>query len=144
MLIRFLIYGWLGWAAEILWTGLPKKRPIDWNLEAHTQWWTFPIYGQMATLYEPLHNRIRRYPWWVRGLLYGCGFIGVEVLAGEMVRALIGKIPWDYTGKTRWHYRGVTRVDYFPLWFAFGLFMEPVHDYLVRVTPLLKRAPKEK
>lgn len=139
MLIRFLIYGWLGWAAEILWTGLPKRRPIDWTLKAHTQWWTFPIYGQIATLYEPLHERIRHYPWWVRGFLYGCGFIGVEFVAGEAARALIGQVPWDYAGKTRWQYRGTTRVDYFPLWFLFGLFLEPVHDYLMRLTPLLTR-----
>jgi uncharacterized membrane protein len=38
MFIRFLIYSLLGWAMEILSTGLPKKRPVDWNLAGHTQW----------------------------------------------------------------------------------------------------------
>ncbi len=29
MLLRFFIYGLLGRAGEIIWTGLPKRRPID-------------------------------------------------------------------------------------------------------------------
>jgi uncharacterized membrane protein len=137
MLLRFFIYGLLGWAAEILWTGLPKRRPIDWTLSGHTQWWTFPLYGQIATLYEPLHNRIRHYPLPVRGLIYALGFIAVEFSAGEMIQKLTGKIPWDYAGKTRWQFRGTTRFDYALLWFSFGLILEPVHDYLVSATPAL-------
>lgn len=147
MLVRFFIYGLLGWAAEILWTGLPKKRSVDWTLAGHTQWWTFPIYGQMATLYEPLHDRIRHYPWYVRGVLYAFGFVGVEFATGELIRSLTGQVPWDYTGRTRWHVRGSARLDYLPGWFLFGLVFEPIHDYLVRITPALtgdgRRPPNE-
>ena len=140
MLLRFIIYGVLGWAAEIFWTGLPKRRPIDWKLQGHTQWWTLPIYGQIATLYEPLHDHVRPLPLLLRGLIYAAGFIGVEFLAGILIEWLTGEIPWDYTGKTRWQYKGATRLDYAPLWFIFGLVLEPVHDYLVRVTPALQAA----
>lgn len=143
MLIRFFIYGLIGWAAEILWTGLPKQRPVDWTLDGHTQWWTLPIYGQIATLYEPLHNRIRHRPWFMRGIVYAIGFVTVEFTAGEMIRALIGKIPWDYTAKTRWQIRGVARLDYLPLWFLFGLILEPIHDYLERLTPKLIESARE-
>lgn len=140
MLFRFLIYGLLGWGAEILWTGLPKKRPIDWGLHGHTQWWTFPIYGSAVFLFEPLHNLLRPRPWWVRGIVYSITAIGIESMAGIFIKRLTGKIPWDYTGKTAFQIEGVTRVDYVPLWFIFGLFLEPVHDYLVRTTPALRAA----
>lgn len=139
MLLRFLVYGLLGWAVEILWTGLPKRQPVDWTLSGHTQWWTFPLYGQIATLYEPLHNRIRHFPLPVRGLVYATGFITVEFAAGELIKKLTGKVPWDYTNKTRWQFRGATRIDYAVLWFIFGLVLEPIHDYLVAVTPTLQR-----
>jgi hypothetical protein len=140
VLLRFFVYGLLGWAVEILWTGLPKRRPIDWTLSGHTQWWTFPLYGQIAILYEPLHNRVRRFAFPLRGLIYAAGFIAVELTAGELIKRLTGKIPWDYTGKTRWHLRGATRFDYVILWFIFGIVLEPIHDYLIAVTPaLLKR-----
>lgn len=137
VLIRFLIYGLVGWAVEIFWTGLPKRRPIDWTLPGHTQWWTFPLYGQIATLYEPLHNRIRHFPLLQRGLIYALGFVAVEFAAGETLKRLLGKIPWDYTGRARWQIRGAARLDYAPLWFIFGLLLEPLHDYLVAVTPAL-------
>lgn len=135
---RFLLYGLLGWAAEILWTGLPKHRPIDWTLSGHTQWWTFPLYGQIAVLYEPLHNRIRHCPLPFRGLIYTVGFILVEFSAGEIIKKVIGKVPWDYTGKTRWQLRGTTRFDYAPLWFISGLLLEPIHDHLAEITPALR------
>jgi uncharacterized membrane protein len=146
MLLRFFIYGLLGWAGEILWTGLPKRRPIDWKLEGFTQWWTFPLYGQIATLFEPLHNRLRALPFPLRGLIYAAGFILMEFSAGELIQRFTGKIPWDYTGKTRWHFRGTTRFDYAIIWFFYGLALEPIHDYLAQVTPALLapfRAPHE-
>lgn len=142
MLLRFFVYGLIGWAVEILWTGLPKRTPIDWTLSGHTQWWTFPLYGQIATLYEPLHDHVRRFPFFLRGLAYATGFIAVEYVAGIAIRMLTGKIPWDYTGKTRWEYKGATRLDYAPLWFLFGLVLEPIHDYLSSVTPALLKAER--
>jgi uncharacterized membrane protein len=140
VLLRFFVYGLLGWAVEILWTGLPKRRPIDWRLSGHTQWWTFPLYGQIATLYEPLHNRIRHFPLPARGLVYAMGFITVEFAAGELIQKVTGTVPWDYTNKTHWQFRGATRFDYAVLWFMFGLVLEPIHDYLVSVTPALERS----
>jgi hypothetical protein len=35
---------------------------------------------------------------------------------------------------------GYIRLDYAPVWFAFGLVLERVHDVLVAVEPVLRRA----
>jgi len=142
MLLRFFIYGLLGWAGEIIWTGLPKRLPIDWKLEGYTQWWTFPLYGLIAFLYEPLHDLLRPFPFPLRGIVYAAGFIAVEFIAGLLIKQLTGKIPWDYIGKTRWQFMGATRFDYAILWFIAGLILEPIHDYLVTVTPALLAALK--
>lgn len=138
--LRFLIYGWMGWCGEILWTALPKGRPVDWRLIGHTSLWMFPIYGLIAPLYEPVHDGLRLWPWPLRGAIYAAGFIVVEFVTGWLLVRLIGRSPWNYAGKTRWHLRGLTRFDYLPIWFLVGLALEPVHDALVLLTPAIVAA----
>ena len=139
MNFRFVIYGLLGWCLEIVWTGLPKRCPIDWRLRAHTSWWMFPIYGLIAPLYEPLHTHLRaaNQPWFARGGIYAVGIMAIEISSGWLIERLTGAIPWDYRTSTRWQWRGLTRIDYLPLWFVVGLGLEPLHDRLVQLTPVL-------
>ena len=144
MLIRSLIYGLLGWCVEIVWTALPKGRPVDWALPGHTYLWMLPIYGLLGPLYEPLHARLRGRPWPLRALAYAVGFIGVETITGLLLRRLLRRVPWDYTGRSRWQVGGVTRFDYAPLWAGLGLALEPLHDALVRLTPAIRAAIRGK
>ncbi len=143
MLIRSLIYGLLGWAIEIVWTALPKRRPVDWTLPGHTYLWMLPIYALIGPFYEPVHTALRRVAWPLRALTYATGFIGIETLTGLVLIRLLGRCPWDYTGRTRWQIGGVTRLDYVPLWAALGLALEPLHDTLVHLTPALHAALKQ-
>src|SRR5215210_4344357 len=143
MLVRFLIYGALGWCVEIVWTALgttldPERR--NWRLVGVTYLWMFPVYGLLAPLYEPLHDGIRAWLWPLRALIYGLGFMAVEYVAGWLLRKFTGSCPWDYTGRARWHLHGLMRWDYGPLWAALGLGLEPVHDFLVRLTPAIYAA----
>ena len=119
MLIRFVIYGIMGWCIEIVWTAvsstIDRSQP-GWRLAGTTYLWMFPIYGLLAPLYEPLHDAIRSWPWSVRGLVYGLGFMAVEYVAGWLLRKLISVCPWDYAGRCRWHLHGLMRLDYGPLW----------------------------
>ena len=143
MLIRFVLYGLLGWAIEIVWTALSSTvggAQRGWRLAGTTYLWMFPIYGLLAPLYEPLHDAIRAWPSPLRGLLYGLGFLAVEYVAGWLLRRLTGACPWDYTGRCRRHLHGLIRLDYGPLWALLGLALEPVHDLLVRLTPAIEAA----
>ena len=143
MLIRFVLYGLLGWAIEIVWTALSSTvggTQRGWRLAGTTYLWMFPIYGLLAPLYEPLHDAIRAWPWPLRGLLYGLGFLAVEYVSGWLLRRLTGVCPWDYRGRCRWHLHGLMRLDYGPLWALLGLALEPVHDLLVRLTPAIEAA----
>lgn len=141
--IRFAIYGILGWCVEIVWTAASSTatgRQPGWRLAGTTYLWMFPIYGLLAPLYEPAHDAMRAWPWLLRGVVYGMGFMTVEYVTGWLIRRIAGACPWDYTGRCRWHLRGLVRLDYGPLWAAFGLALEPVHDFLVRLTPLIWQA----
>lgn len=137
MILRFVAYGLLGWAGEIIWTSLHEKvagRQPGWQLRGTTYLWMFPIYGLLAPLYEPIHDRIRGWAWPTRGLLYSLGFLVVEYVSGAFLRRLTGACPWDYTDRSRWHVHGLVRLDYVPVWFGVGLLLEPVHDFLTRLT----------
>lgn len=129
---RVAVYGLLGVASEVAFTGLADvRRSRDLRLRAHTTLWSLPIYGLIQPLYEPLHDALRgRAPAPVRGLAYGVGILAVEYASGRVLRRLLGDAPWDYT-YARWHVHGLARPDWLPLWAGAGLALERVHDRLV-------------
>jgi uncharacterized membrane protein len=132
---RFIVYGLLGWCAEVAWNAtrrVARQRPLDWRLHGQTNLWMFPVYGSCVFLFEPLHNALRAWPWPVRGTMYLVGFWTVEYAVGWILRYAIGRCPWDYS-YARWHLHGMLRWDLAPVWFVFGLMMERVHDLLLRV-----------
>ncbi len=144
MWLRFLLYGIGGWCGEILWTSIRdriRKRVDDWKLKGTTYLWMFPIYGgALLFLYEPAHDAIRSIVWPVRGLLYTLGFFAIEYLSGWLLKRFTGSIPWDYSKWSRYSIGGYIRLDYAPIWFLVGLGLEPIHDLLVRLTPIILTA----
>ncbi len=143
MFIRFILYGLGGWGGEIIWTALTGKllgRQRDWKLAGTTSLWMFPIYGLIAPLYEPVHDALRSRPWPLRAVTYMAGFFSLEYTSGWLLKRLTGTCPWDYTQYSRWHVHGFIRLDYAPVWALVGLGLEPVHDFLVRLTPAIRQA----
>jgi uncharacterized membrane protein len=141
MLIRFCIYGLLGWCWEVVWSAVTEKawgKQGDWRLVGHTYLWMFPIYGLLAPLGEPLHNVLRPQHWFWRGLAYLIGIWGIEYVTGWLLLKLTGKCPWDYSSFP-WNIQGIVTFEYAPVWFAFGLAFERVHDTLVTLTPALRQ-----
>jgi hypothetical protein len=89
-----------------------------------------PVYGLAQPLFEPVHDRLtQRHPA-VRGAAYGAGILAVEYASGRLLRRLVGSPPWDY-GRARFAVDGLVRLDYLPLWAAFGLGLERLHEALV-------------
>ena len=127
---RFAAYGLIGWCAEVLFTGIHDfVRNRDKRLPSRSSIWMFPVYGLLAPLYEPLHDAVRDKPAPIRAAAYGIGFLVVEYGTGRVFRKLVGQAPWDYS-YAKHHLHGLIRPDYFPIWAAAGLAMEPVHDIL--------------
>jgi uncharacterized membrane protein len=129
---RFLAYGLTGWAVDSLFvfarTG--RRRP--------SSVLNMPVYGLAQPLFEPVHDRLRHQPAILRAAFYGAGILGVEYATGRLLRRFAGRAPWDY-GRTRLGVDGLVRLDYLPLWAAFGLGLERLHDALDRPRPLLRR-----
>ncbi|MBZ5562942.1 MAG: putative ABC transporter permease [Acidobacteriia bacterium] len=144
MLIRFCIYGLLGWCFEVAWSAItekPRRKQRDWRLVGHTYLWMFPIYGLLAPLGEPVHNFLRVHFWVWRGLAYLLGIWVIEFVTGWILRKLTGKCPWDYSNFPG-NVRGLITFEYAPAWFVFGLAFERIHDFLVRIAPALQLALK--
>jgi hypothetical protein len=89
-----------------------------------------PVYGLAELLFEPAHDRLRQRPLALRAALYGAGILGVEYASGRLLRRLVGHVPWNYD-RSRLSFDGLVRIDYLPLWAAFGLGLELLHDLLV-------------
>lgn len=130
MLTRFVIYGVLGWAVEIVWTGLGSVLRRDPRLTAQTYLWMFPIYGGGALLFERIHIWMGTQPWMVRGFVWVGAIYAVEFVCGAIIRRIVGACPWDYRG-TPLAVDGLIRLDYAPAWFALGLLFERVHIALL-------------
>ncbi|SFG66418.1 Putative ABC-transporter type IV [Desulfotomaculum arcticum] len=129
MLTRFVIYGLLGWNMEVFWTGLMSGLNGNPRLAAHTYLWMFPIYG-LAVLLEPLHEKIRFLPWYLRGMIWVLVIWAVEFTTGGLLRMIVGTSPWIY--REGWQIYGLIRLDMAPLWFAAGLLFERIHDRLTK------------
>jgi len=141
MLMRFCIYGLLGWCWEVVWTAIRDKasgKQKDWRLLGHSYLWMFPIYGLLAPLGEPIHDALRPHFWLLRGTAYLIGIWAVEYVTGWALRKLTGKCPWDYS-HLRWNIQGIITLEYAPVWFLFGLGFERVHDALVALAPALQQ-----
>jgi uncharacterized membrane protein len=137
MLIRFLLYGLLGWCAEVFWSAVAEKwegRQQGWGLRGHSYLWSFPIYGLIAPLFEPLHDGIRLWPWLLRGTVYVLCIWAIEYITGWILKRTLGRCPWSYA-HCRYHLNGIIRWDYFPLWFGFGMLLEFLHDRFLLLTP---------
>ncbi|HWP96681.1 MAG TPA: hypothetical protein VN426_07500 [Syntrophomonadaceae bacterium] len=129
---KFVLYGFIGWVAEILFTGFGSLIQRSLSLPAKTYLWMFPIYG-LAFLLEPLHDQIRSAPWPVRGFIWASLILGMEYSSGWILQLIIGVCPWDYSGQSRFVVDGFIRLDYIPVWFMAGLLFEQIHDQMDRI-----------
>jgi len=128
---KFVIYGLLGLLAEVLWTGFGSMIKGDVLLRGTTCIWMFPIYG-LAVFLEPIHYRIKHLPLIVRGGIYMVLIFAVELVSGLLLRLILGECPWNYVNRTLSIF-GIITLSYAPVWFAYGIMLEQVHDIIIRI-----------
>ncbi|MCK8826809.1 putative ABC transporter permease [Natroniella acetigena] len=131
MIIRFVIYGLLGWCLEIFWTGLNSLIEGDLVLRSWTSLWMFLIYG-LAIFLEPIYSRIKDWSIILRGGSYTLLIFIAEYLTGWLLLNAVGVRPWDYS-HTPLSIGGFIRLDYAPLWFIVGLLFERLYNLLINL-----------
>ena len=126
-MMRFIIYGLLGWNIEVVWTGWCTLVSGDINMVGRTSLWMFVIYGGGGILFEYVLSKIEKMNIFERGLIWMLLIFAVEFISGGILR-IIGITPWYYDGL--FSVAGLIRLDYGPLWFMVGLIFEKVHGYI--------------
>jgi uncharacterized membrane protein len=99
----------------------------------------FPIYGGIVFMIMFVQWLFGDYPWWWRGLTYMVLVLVYEYIAGWIIRALVGKSPWDYAKETddgvgspkKLNFDGLICLEYAPMWFIEGLLAEQLYLWLV-------------
>lgn len=127
MIKRFIIYGFIGWGIEIIWTGLSSMLQGDKGLSGFTNLWMFLIYGS-AIFLEPIHDIIYGWKWPIRGIIWVVMIWGIEYTSGLILLSVLKIYPWHYSGP--YAVDGLVRLDYAPAWFVAGLIFERVHRKL--------------
>lgn len=136
MIKRFIIYGLSGLCAEVLWTGFFSMMRGDVKLTGWTYIWMFPIYG-LAIFLEPIHDRIRRFSFILRGGVYTVLIFVVELTSGLLLKKLLGVCPWNYKSEPL-SVCGIITLSYTPVWFTVGLLFEKMHDFLILIDDRIK------
>ena len=124
---NFFICGLAGWCMEIVFTSFGTFLHGDPRLLGQTSLWMFPIYG-MAALIDPIYEKIKYWPFLLRGCFYATSIMLGEFLSGSLLRFL-GVCPWDYSG-TPYNIAGIVRLDYFPFGVVAGLAFEGLLRFL--------------
>ncbi len=102
-----------------------------------TSLWAFVFYGIGGLLFEALHDSLRSQFFLMRGLVYLLVFWAIEYLGGWLVLRITGKMLWDYSKSPGGSLHGLIRWNFAPVWPLVGLGVEPVHDLLVQLTPII-------
>lgn len=139
---RFLVYGFLGWGLEVLFTGAVSALfHKDRSATGKTYLWMHPIYGGAMIALEVLSRRLEKYPA-LRPLAYVPAIYAVEYCTGYALRRALGKCPWDY-GKNGLNVHGLIRLDYAPAWLVAAYLFEPVSRRVARALEPVAEAVQE-
>ena len=127
MMIKFIIYGLLGWNIEVLWTGWCELLSGNINMVGRTSLWMFIIYGSGGILFEKVLPKIKDRKWFERGFIWMCLIFAVEFLSGAFLK-LLGITAWRYD--SLFSVLGLIRLDYGPLWAVVGLAFERLSRFI--------------
>ena len=56
----------------------------------------------------------------------------VELICGLLLRLIIGECPWNYANNT-FSICGIITLNYAPVWIAYGIMFEKIHDVIVKI-----------
>jgi len=130
-LMAFGVYACVGISMEVFFTAFyplfSDSIEFSWSLSGNSYVWMFLIYGSASMLFPFGFRIIGTWNIIIRILIYGIAIIGVELIAGAIIRSLVGFCPWEY--QEGWHFDGLIRFDYLPLWMVFGFGLERIHRF---------------
>ena len=134
-LFLFCAMGCLGMTTEIFFTAIydivkgTSENPV--LLKGYSYIWMFPIYGLAGIAFPPILKIIGNWNVLLRMCAYAIGILAVEFVTGWFLDFTTGQCPWEY--KEGCQIMGYIRIDFFPFWALFGLMVEMLLKFLMRL-----------
>jgi hypothetical protein len=104
----------------------------DPRLKGETYLWMLPVYAVVPYIYIFVQSTFPDIGWVVKGLVYMLAFYLLELIAGLLIKAIVGVSPWNYKNY-RFHFKEVICLDYAPVWFIYGIVGEMYYDFLIAI-----------
>lgn len=104
----------------------------DPRLKGETYLWMLPIYAAVPYIYFFVTSTFEESGWIVKGFIYMAAFYLLELVAGLIIKALVGVSPWNYKNY-RFNFKEVICLEYAPVWFIYGVVGEFYYDFLLAI-----------
>ena len=104
----------------------------DPRLKGETYLWMLPVYAAVPYIYMFVTSTFIDSGWIVKGFIYMIAFYLLELLAGLIIKALVGVSPWNYKDY-RFHFKEVICLEYAPVWFIYGVVGELYYEFLISI-----------
>jgi hypothetical protein len=104
----------------------------DPRLKGETYLWMLPVYAAVPYIYMFVTSTFIDSGWIVKGFIYMIAFYLLELLAGLIIKALVGVSPWNYKDY-RFHFKEVICLEYAPVWFIYGVVGEWYYEFLISI-----------
>ena len=104
----------------------------DPRLKGETYLWMLPVYAAVPYIYLFVTSTFKDSGWIVKGFIYMIAFYLLELLAGLIIKALVGVSPWNYKDY-RFHFKEVICLEYAPVWFIYGVVGELYYEFLISI-----------
>ena len=104
----------------------------DPRLKGETYLWMLPVYAAVPFIYVFIQSILPDLVWWQKGFVYMIAFYLLELIAGLIIKALVGVSPWNYKNY-RFHFMEVICLEYAPVWFIYGIIGEMYYEFLIAI-----------
>ena len=104
----------------------------DPRLKGETYLWMLPVYAVVPYIYLFVTSTFKDSGWIVKGFIYMIAFYLLELMAGLIIKALVGVSPWNYKDY-RFHFKEVICLEYAPVWFIYGVVGKRYYEFLTAI-----------
>ena len=104
----------------------------DPRLKGESYLWMLPVYAVVPYIYMFVTSTFKDYGWMMKGFIYMISFYLLELMAGLIIKRLVGVSPWNYKNY-RFKFKEVICLEYAPVWFIYGVVGEMYYEFLIAI-----------
>jgi len=129
---QMVLFAVLGLGLEVIFTGLfDCRRGTLCHLMGYSSLWYLPLYMLVPVCFNAGSSLVFQFNWIVRGIIYMLLIFAIEFVAMFLLRLLLGASPSEKSYyQSPFNIKGLIRLDYAPVMFVLGLFLECVYRHL--------------